>query len=147
MNIPRGWIIAGWALAAWVAILLAVAAVWFVGSSFYPAKGAEQTCADVVSNPRYQPPACPGQVCQFYGPGGCPQTWTLAAKLAVLQGKSIVVPAKLCASACVLAVGVALNAGGRVVISPHARFVWPHGRASLAAAAMPGWFRSRVALR
>lgn len=92
-----------------------------------------------------EPPTCPGRVCRITGPGGVIMDWKLYVLLNALRGKSFIVPAGWCASACVLAVGTALNAGATVMISPMAVFQ-VHQLGLFMATPMPAWFR-RVALR
>lgn len=128
----QGWLIAlTFSLIAWGLI------VWGVSS----VSAAE---CPLAHNPYYAPPVCGPALCQFSGPGGCVYNWTLTAELAVLEGKTINVPAKVCASACVIAVGKAIEMGGKVTISPRAQLVWPHRRGSFAALKLPSWFRAKV---
>ena len=92
-------------------------------------------------------PKCPGQVCVFTGPGGVINEWRLAAQMAALAGKTIVVPAgKLCGSACVIALGEIMlppwNADVR--ISPKARIIWGHDPKLLRKYPMPDSLRRRA---
>lgn len=93
-----------------------------------------------------EPPVCSGRVCQFYGPGGVIRVWRLAAELDVLSHKTIVVSG-LCASACVIAIGEALQLGGNVVIDSKARLVWGHDPVWFKQWPMPDWFRARVSMQ
>lgn len=130
----------------WIIALTFSLAVW--GLFFWGVNAAFAGGCPLAGNPHYAPPVCgPAPVCQFSGPGGCTYDWTLTAELAVLEGKTINVPAKVCASACVIAVGKAIEIGGKVTINPRAQLIWPHGRKSFAALKLPDWFGVRIIVK
>lgn len=125
----------------WIIALTFSLAVW--GLIFCGVSAAAE--CPLAGNPYYATPACSlTPVCQFSGPGGCIYKWTIAAELAVLEGKTINVPAKVCASACVIAVGKAIEMGGKVEITSGAKLVWPHGQRSFRALRLPQWFARKV---
>ena len=91
--------------------------------------------------PHMMPPACRGEVCQLYGPGGYEHDWEQHVLVNAVYGKRFNVPAKACYSACVVAVGLALHIGAEVTISPRAKIMWGHSPKLLAKYPMPSWFR------
>ena len=123
----------GLPLALFISGLLWVAIFWGV-SEF------ARTFADV-------PPSCADSapVCEITGPGGKVSEWRRYVLFAALDGKAFHVPRGWCASACVLAVGLALHIGSRVTIDPRAVFQ-VHCTKLFYAQPMPDWFR-RLALR
>lgn len=128
----------------WIVVLAALSWALVLSPFFVSHALAAPTCADLAGDARYQPRPCPTQVCELSGPGGCIRDWQLAVQLDVLAQKTIHVPAKMCASACIIAVGWALQFGGHVTIDSNAKLIWPHSRARFAQYPMPEWFRAKV---
>lgn len=85
------------------------------------------------------PPACGETTCELYGTGGQVELWKLRVLTAHMKNKPIVVPGKVCASACAIAVGFALYRGDEVIIDPDATFI-PHNRHAISKTQMPPKF-------